>query len=49
MASFNINFLDHVAIRVKNMDTSIEWYTRVMGLKKYQLEKWGEFPVFMLS
>ena len=49
MSAFNINFLDHVAIRVKNMNTSIEWYTKVMGLKKYQLEKWDEFPVFMLS
>jgi len=49
MNPFNINFLDHVAIRVKDMDVSIEWYNRVMGLKKYQLEKWGEFPVFMLS
>ncbi|MBE9489107.1 MAG: VOC family protein [Bacteroidetes bacterium] len=49
MKPFDINFLDHVAIRVKNMDISIEWYGRVMGLKKYQLEKWGEFPIFMLS
>ncbi len=49
MPAFNINFLDHVAIRVKNMNASIEWYTKVMGLKKYQIKKWGEFPVFMLS
>lgn len=49
MSPFNINFLDHVAIRVKDMEASIEWYKTVIGLKKYQLEKWGEFPVFMLS
>lgn len=49
MNPFNINFLDHVAIRVKDMEASIEWYKTVIGLKKYQLEKWGEFPVFMLS
>jgi catechol 2,3-dioxygenase-like lactoylglutathione lyase family enzyme len=49
MKAFNINFLDHVAIRVKDIPVSIEWYTRVMGLKKYQLQEWGDFPVFMLS
>jgi len=49
MKPFEINFLDHVAIRVKDMNASIEWYGNVLGLKKYQLEKWGEFPVFMFS
>jgi catechol 2,3-dioxygenase-like lactoylglutathione lyase family enzyme len=49
MKSFNINFLDHVAIRVKDIPISIEWYARVMGLKKYQFEQWGDFPIFMLS
>ena len=49
MKPFNINFLDHVAIYVKDMNISIEWYARVIGLKKYKLEKWGAFPVFMLA
>lgn len=49
MEPFKINFLDHVAIYVKGMKTSINWYKKTLGLKKYQLEKWGEFPVFMLS
>jgi catechol 2,3-dioxygenase-like lactoylglutathione lyase family enzyme len=49
MHPFNINFLDHVAIRVKDMEVSIAWYSKVLGLKKYQLEAWGEFPIFMLA
>ncbi len=31
------------------MDASAEWYKKVLGLKRYQLDKWGEFPVFLLS
>ncbi|MFD2561611.1 VOC family protein [Aquimarina rubra] len=45
----SIEFLDHVAIRVKDMDISMAWYQKVLDLKKYQLPKWGEFPIFMLS
>ncbi|WP_299228848.1 VOC family protein [uncultured Psychroserpens sp.] len=44
-----LNFLDHVAIRVKDIDASVLWYETVLGLKKYQLSEWGAFPVFMLS
>lgn len=47
--AFNINFLDHVAIRVKDLETSAKWYEEVLGLKKYQLPEWGEFPIFMMS
>lgn len=49
MKPFNINCLDHVAIRVKDIQTTIDWYSKVFGLKEYKLEKWGEFPVFMLA
>lgn len=44
-----IEFLDHVAIRVKDMNISAEWYQKVLGLKKYQLPEWVDFPVFLLS
>ena len=49
MDNFEINGLDHVAVRVKDMQASIEWYEKVLGLRKYKLDKWGEFPIFMLS
>lgn len=44
-----ISFLDHVAIRVANIEVSAKWYEDVLGLKKYQLKEWGPFPVFMLA
>ncbi len=31
------------------MNTSIKWYKRVLGLRKYQLAKWGDYPIFLLS
>lgn len=49
MVDFKLDFLDHVAILVKDMDASVAWYEKVLGLKRYQLEKWGDFPIFMLS
>lgn len=48
-STFKIDCLDHVAILVKNMEASAQWYEKVLGLKKYQLPEWGEFPVFMLA
>ena len=47
--AFKINFLDHVAIRVKDLNASSKWYENVLGLKKYQLPEWGPFPIFMLA
>jgi catechol 2,3-dioxygenase-like lactoylglutathione lyase family enzyme len=44
-----IQFLDHIAIRVKDVDISAAWYQKVLGLKKHQLPEWGPFPIFMLS
>jgi catechol 2,3-dioxygenase-like lactoylglutathione lyase family enzyme len=49
MVDFKLGFLDHVAIRVKSIDASVIWYEKVLGLHRYQLPEWGEFPIFMLS
>ncbi|MEZ4817572.1 MAG: VOC family protein [Flavobacteriaceae bacterium] len=44
-----IDFLDHVAIRVADMEASALWYEKVLGLKRYKLPRWGDFPIFLLS
>ncbi len=49
MTEFNIEFIDHVAISVKDITASVKWYEKVLGLVAYQLPEWGEFPIFMLS
>jgi len=47
--SFTLSFLDHVALRVKDITHSAEWYQKVLGLQKYQVPEWGAYPVFLLS
>ena len=44
-----INFLDHVAIRVLDMEVSAAWYEKVLGLKRYAIAEWGDFPIFLLA
>ena len=46
---FKINHLDHVAIYVADMEKSAAWYEKTLGLKKYKVKKWGDFPIFMLA
>lgn len=46
---FEIDFLDHVAIRVKDLEVSARWYEEVLGLKRYELTQWKPFPLFLLA
>lgn len=48
-APFQIDHLDHVAIRCANIAESVLWYSKVLGLKHYKLKAWGEYPIFMLA
>jgi catechol 2,3-dioxygenase-like lactoylglutathione lyase family enzyme len=44
---FKIDFLDHVAIRVKDLEASAAWYEKILGLRRFQPPKWGDYPIFM--
>ncbi|NND32965.1 MAG: VOC family protein [Saprospiraceae bacterium] len=47
MHTFSLDFIDHIAIRVKDLSVSETWYSNVLGLKVEKYPKWGEYPVFM--
>ncbi len=47
--NFKINFLDHVAIRVKDIEASAKWYQDVLGLKVVRIPEWKDFPIFLLA
>lgn len=44
-----LNHIDHVAIHVKDMERSANWYADVLGLERHLPEAWGEYPIFMDS
>jgi catechol 2,3-dioxygenase-like lactoylglutathione lyase family enzyme len=45
---FSIECLDHVALLVKDLERSVEWYTRVLGLKRHYAEVW-DIPVVLYA
>ncbi len=46
---FQIRFLDHVAIRARDIEKSAQWYENTLGLKRYTFKEWGSYPIFMLA
>jgi len=47
MQKFKLNFLDHVAIRVKDQQRSVDWYESVLGLRRGDFPEWKDYPVFV--
>ena len=44
MNAFELSGIDHVAISVRDVRTSADWYQRVLGLKRVHQDAWGDFP-----
>ena len=44
-----LEFLDHIAIRVADLEISARWYESVLGMKRVLPEKWAPYPIFMLA
>lgn len=42
-----IEFLDHIALVAADMEQSARWYEEVLGLERFQPEKWKPYPLMM--
>ena len=41
---FKLEGIDHVALAVRDVRRSVEWYQRVLGLHRMHEEAWGDYP-----
>jgi catechol 2,3-dioxygenase-like lactoylglutathione lyase family enzyme len=42
--SFELDGIDHVALAVRDVSRSVEWYQRVLGLRRMHEDAWGDYP-----
>lgn len=46
---FRIEQIDHVAITVRDLNSSVAWYRDVLGLERRYQEAWGDYPAMMFA
>jgi catechol-2,3-dioxygenase len=44
---FEIDALDHIALSVRHVARSAQWYAEVLGFKRLHEDKWNGIPVFV--
>jgi catechol 2,3-dioxygenase-like lactoylglutathione lyase family enzyme len=45
---FKLQHVDHIAIRVSDMERSINWYQDVLGMERVYADVWGDVPAMMM-
>lgn len=46
---FSIENLDHVAILVENVEKSVQWYEKTLGLQRVLQDIWGNHPAMLFA
>jgi len=41
---FKLEAIDHVALTVRNVEQSVQWYVEVLGLERRFKKEWGSHP-----
>jgi catechol 2,3-dioxygenase-like lactoylglutathione lyase family enzyme len=41
---FELDGIDHVALAVRDVPRSVDWYQRVLGLRRMYEDAWGDYP-----
>ena len=43
----NLQAIDHVALSVRDVKRSAQWYSDVLGFQRQHGDVWGDYPVFV--
>lgn len=46
---FQLEGIDHVAIAVRDVRRSVDWYQNILGLERRHQDVWGDHPAMMGS